>query len=162
MSARLDSQEVFLQDVLIGQDCYYREILELDSLSINVRMAGFGGSSPLEMYDNGLIIPIHNKILSIESQLNVQDKSFQEIFNKAVERNDMLDKIPAISPLLLKYNIWISSYYGRRVDPFSHYVRIHKGIDFVGPKNTKIYSTGDGIVTLIKYSRKRRGLLCTV
>jgi murein DD-endopeptidase MepM/ murein hydrolase activator NlpD len=156
LNARLDSQQVFLSEVLFGQDEYYREILELDTLSSSVRMAGIGGSSPSESYESDIIVPIKREILAFQSQLNIQDKSFEEILYKAREREEKLDKIPAISPLLLK-NIWISSYYGGRIDPFTHKIRIHRGIDFVGPKYTKIYATGDGIVTLAKYSRNGYG-----
>ncbi len=155
--SKLDSQQIFLKEVLIGQDCYYREILELDSLSPEVRMAGFGGSFQNILYGDDLILPIQNGVMTLQSQLNIQDKSFQEILNKALERDEMLDRVPAISPILLKYNTWISSYFGGRIDPFTHSLRIHRGIDLVGPKNTKIYATGDGTVTLAKYSRNGYG-----
>src|SRR6202165_2404037 len=33
---------------------------------------------------------------------------------------------------------WISSYFGRRADPFTGYSAVHKGLDFAGPEGTKV------------------------
>jgi murein DD-endopeptidase MepM/ murein hydrolase activator NlpD len=41
---------------------------------------------------------------------------------------------------------WISSYYGRRADPFTGYTAVHKGIDFAGPEGTKVTSVAAGLV----------------
>lgn len=42
---------------------------------------------------------------------------------------------------------WISSYFGRRADPFTGYSAVHKGLDFAGPEGTKIISVAAGLVT---------------
>ena len=42
---------------------------------------------------------------------------------------------------------WISSYFGRRADPFTGYTAVHKGLDFAGPAGTKVVSVAAGLVT---------------
>jgi murein DD-endopeptidase MepM/ murein hydrolase activator NlpD len=42
---------------------------------------------------------------------------------------------------------WISSYFGRRADPFTGYTAVHKGLDFAGPEGTKVISVAAGLVT---------------
>jgi Peptidase family M23 len=42
---------------------------------------------------------------------------------------------------------WISSYFGRRADPFTGYLAVHKGLDFAGPAGTKVISVAAGLVT---------------
>ena len=37
---------------------------------------------------------------------------------------------------------WISSYFGRRADPFTGYSAVHKGLDFAGPEGTKVMLGG--------------------
>jgi murein DD-endopeptidase MepM/ murein hydrolase activator NlpD len=49
---------------------------------------------------------------------------------------------------------WISSYFGRRADPFTGYSAVHKGLDFAGPEGTKITSVAAGLVT---YAGERTG-----
>src|ERR1700676_4911257 len=43
---------------------------------------------------------------------------------------------------------WISSYFGRRADPFTGYSAMHKGLDFAGPEGTKVMSVAAGRGTL--------------
>jgi murein DD-endopeptidase MepM/ murein hydrolase activator NlpD len=42
---------------------------------------------------------------------------------------------------------WISSYFGRRADPFTGYSAVHKGVDFAGAEGTKVSSVAAGLVT---------------
>jgi murein DD-endopeptidase MepM/ murein hydrolase activator NlpD len=42
---------------------------------------------------------------------------------------------------------WISSYFGRRADPFTGYTVVHKGVDFAGAEGTKVSSVAAGLVT---------------
>src|SRR6266403_4688074 len=42
---------------------------------------------------------------------------------------------------------WISSYFGRRADPFTGYSAVHKGLDFAGPEGTKVTSVAAGLGT---------------
>lgn len=42
---------------------------------------------------------------------------------------------------------FISSYFGRRADPFTGYTAVHKGIDFAGPEGTRVSSVAAGLVT---------------
>jgi septal ring factor EnvC (AmiA/AmiB activator) len=49
---------------------------------------------------------------------------------------------------------FISSYFGRRADPFTGYSAVHKGLDFAGPEGTKVISVAAGLVT---YAGERTG-----
>ncbi len=49
---------------------------------------------------------------------------------------------------------WMSSYFGRRTDPFTGKTATHKGIDFAGKAGTEVIAVADGIVT---WSSKRYG-----
>jgi len=42
---------------------------------------------------------------------------------------------------------WISSYYGKRTDPFSGKIEMHKGMDFAGKKGSDIKAVASGVVT---------------
>ena len=49
---------------------------------------------------------------------------------------------------------WISSYFGRRADPFTGYSAVHKGLDFAGPEGSKVTAVAAGLVT---YAGDRAG-----
>lgn len=42
---------------------------------------------------------------------------------------------------------FISSYFGRRTDPFTGYLAVHKGLDFAGPAGSAVSSVAAGLVT---------------
>lgn len=42
---------------------------------------------------------------------------------------------------------FISSYFGRRADPFTGYTAVHRGVDFAGPEGTTVSSVAAGLVT---------------
>ncbi len=161
INSKIDSLESTLHKDIFPVDKYYRELLELDSLPSTVRYAGMGGSEP-EIHlnhapSNDLIIETNKKISTLEQQLKIQKESFNKIFSTALKYNESLVGIPAIQPIKPTKYIWTSSKFGSRKDPFTFIRRYHEGIDFVGPKNTEIYATADGTVTLTKDSRKGYG-----
>ncbi|NNE61499.1 MAG: M23 family metallopeptidase, partial [Woeseia sp.] len=49
---------------------------------------------------------------------------------------------------------WMSSYFGRRTDPFTGKPANHTGVDFAGKSGAEIFSVADGVVT---WSSKRYG-----
>ena len=49
---------------------------------------------------------------------------------------------------------FISSYFGRRADPFTGYSAVHKGLDFAGQEGSKVSSVAAGLVT---YAGDRAG-----
>ncbi|MBL4638591.1 MAG: M23 family metallopeptidase, partial [Proteobacteria bacterium] len=44
---------------------------------------------------------------------------------------------------------WISSYYGKRIDPFTGKKAFHKGLDLAGKAGSGIHTVADGMVTWI-------------
>ena len=42
---------------------------------------------------------------------------------------------------------WMSSYYGRRTDPFTGKPANHKGVDFAGKAGAEVFAVADGVVT---------------
>lgn len=142
-------------DVLLGEmqdrdDNIYRMIFEAEPIPTSVRKAGYGGSDRYEAlngYDNSEIVKkMAKKIDIIESQLNVQSKSFNDVYGMAKNKAQMLSCIPAIMPLKDVDIYRISSTFGHRTDPFYKVQKFHNGMDFSAPTGTKIFCTGDGVV----------------
>ena len=161
LSNRVDSLTTILREKHFTDDQTYRNILELDSLSTSIRLAGTGGSDPYaslpQSYSNQFFTDLMIKIENLKDQIKIQELSYEELMEAALEKNKKLEHFPAISPVKPDKYIWLSSYFGVREDPFSHRRKTHLGLDFVGPRNTNIFSTGKGIVTLVKHSRRGYG-----
>jgi murein DD-endopeptidase MepM/ murein hydrolase activator NlpD len=156
LNDRLDKLIPVVEDLQDRDDNIYRVIFEADPIPASVRQAGYGGSdryAHLEGYDNsGLVIETVRKIDRITSQLYVQSKSFDEVFEMARNKAQMLACIPAIQPMENTDLKKISSYFGYRTDPIYKVTKFHQGIDYTTPLRTKIYATGDGVVADVIYA----------
>lgn len=143
----IDDHLVEMQD---RDDNIYRMIFEAEPIPTSIRQAGYGGSNRYEAlngYENSAIIKeTAKKIDMIESQMNVQSKSFDDVYDMAKNKAQMLSCIPAIMPVKDVDIYRISSHFGYRTDPFYKIQKMHNGIDFSAPVGTHIYCTGDGIV----------------
>ena len=83
-------------------------------------------------------------------QLKLQSHSFGEILKHLKNKSDELAHIPSVRPVDVGY---ISSYFGKRSDPFTGRMTRHEGVDFSARRGSKIYATADGTVIRAKYDR---------
>ena len=146
----LDEYDEVLGALQMRDDEIYRSIFGVEPIPTSVREAGRGGTNryeALEGYSHSEeIIEIAEKIDKFSSQLYVQSKSFDEIYEIAKTKEDMMKHVPAIMPVKRTTIYGISSHFGYRTDPFYKVNKMHSGIDFSGPKGSPIYATGDGVV----------------
>ena len=161
LNDKLERVQSVVSDMRERDDNIYRVILESEPIPSSVRKAGFGGAdryARLEGYKNTDIIKNTSRKLDlISSQLYVQSKSFDEVFELAKRKEELIASIPAIQPVANKDLRRIFSYYGYRTDPFYKVTKFHEGIDFTAPIGTEIYATGDGVIKTIEYSRRGYG-----
>lgn len=157
LNDRLENIQAVVNDLQDRDDNIYRVIFESEPIPSSVRKAGFGGAnrySRLEGFKNSdLIINTTRTVDALASQLYVQSKSFDEVFEMAKRKKDMIASIPAIQPVSNTDLRRIGSYFGYRTDPFYKVTKLHEGIDFTAPIGTDIYATGDGVVTETEYSK---------
>lgn len=156
LNDRLEQVQAVVADLQDRDDNIYRVIFESEPIPSSVRKAGFGGANryeKLEGYKNTEIIKNTTKKLDvIASQLVVQSKSYDEVFELAKSKEKMMASIPAIQPISNKDLRRIGSYFGYRTDPFYKVTKFHEGIDFTASVGTEIYATGDG--TVVNVGRK--------
>jgi len=157
LNDRLTKVQAVVADIQDRDDNIYRVIFESEPIPSSVRKAGFGGADryeKLEGYKNSDIIKgTTQKLDMITSQLYVQSKSYDEVFELAKRKEEMMAAIPAIQPVSNKDLRRIGSYFGYRTDPFYKVTKMHDGIDFTAPVGTEIYATGNGKIAEIERSR---------
>ncbi|MDZ7741445.1 MAG: M23 family metallopeptidase [Bacteroidota bacterium] len=158
---RLAEMSGVLEDLEVKDDNIYRVIFEAEPVPASVRKAGFGGAdryAKMDGYQNSdVIIETAKKLDQLTSQVAVQSESFDEVFRLAKNKTEMLAGIPAIQPVNNKDLRRLSSYYGYRIDPFYKVSKFHPGLDFSAPTGTEIYATGDGVVKMVRNSRRGYG-----
>ncbi len=157
LNDRLDQISKILKNLQNKDDNIYRVIFEAEPIPASIRKAGFGGVDRYAKLDgykcSKLLINTTKKIDKITSELYVQSKSFDDIFKMAKNKEKMMTCIPAIQPISNKDLGRISSFFGWRIHPIFKKRMFHYGLDFTAPIGTKVYATGDGVVTMAKRSR---------
>ena len=109
-----------------------KKIINISGLSSSLKV-GLGGPYIATESPSGSRDDLEAKIAFLNTNLNY--------YNKLL---DLMNHIP-ISPPLDYFTI--SSHFGKRRDPINKRWAMHNGLDMVGTRNTKIYSTGPGKVT---------------
>ncbi|MGB5585152.1 MAG: M23 family metallopeptidase, partial [Gammaproteobacteria bacterium] len=92
---------------------------------------------------------------TVLSDMNEQLQSRQQqlsLLEDVIMRSELTKEArPAGRPIAKG---WISSYYGKRTDPFSGKLEMHKGMDFAGKQGSDVLAAASGVVT---WSGKRYG-----
>ena len=150
LNDQLDRVTKVIRDLQDRDDNIYRVIFEADPIPSSIREAGIGG---IDRYENlkgfsneDLMVETSKRMDEILGQLYVQSKSFDEVFNMAKNKEQMLASIPAIQPINNKDLRRIGSYFGTRVDPFYKVRKFHEGMDFTAAVGTEVYATGNGTI----------------
>ncbi len=162
---RIDKLNKVLEDIQNRDDHIYRVIFEADPIPRTVREAAYGGAehyTDLRGFDNAeLIKGLHERIDKLARQLYVQSKSYDEVFEMAKNKADMLASIPAIIPIERGKERVISGF-GYRIHPIYKTMRMHRGVDFSAPTGTPIYATGNGTVTRAERNRHGYGIMVKI
>jgi murein DD-endopeptidase MepM/ murein hydrolase activator NlpD len=159
IAASCDSLGFLLAGTYFPHDNYYRIILGVDTLPVTIRTAGTGGSLPPGAWsrESSLSQVVKQKINQLNSQAEIHLNSMEMLQETAVLKEKKHNTIPAIQPIAHKDLIQVSSFFGKRFDPFLLEEADHFGLDFVAPVGTEVYATGEGNVTLINFSRTGYG-----
>lgn len=80
----------------------------------------------------------------IANRIDVRDAELQVLENLLAGGRLREESFLAGNPINSGY---LSSAYGRRIDPFHGNIAFHRGVDFAGPVGADIVATGAGIVT---------------
>ncbi len=135
-------------------DSLYRIIFEVEPIATSVRRAGVGGTDRYQdlINKNTLIATTLQKVDQLKRQMYIQSKSYDEILKLAQSREKRLASLPAIQPLSNRDLKRLSSAFGMRPHPIHKIDKMHWGVDFVAPRGTPVYATGEGIVKVAKTS----------
>ena len=139
-----------LDDIAASEDNIYRPVLDMPLLTESFRESGFGGTSKYDEmagYNNsGLMISTASMLDRLVRRTYVQSKSFEEIIPEASDWKKRVDHLPYIKPVRVNISLGEGVHF-RESHPVLGVPRWHHGQDFYAPPGTKVYATGNGVVT---------------
>lgn len=148
------------------KDAYaYRLIFGLDPIDQSVWEGGTGGSDKYEdyrrfVYSGQLMVDVKTRVEKLKRQLNMQNRSIDELIVRAKEREEELAAVPSIKPVRsdnLRMELRLLSGFGNRIHPVFKVVKFHTGIDFTAPQGTPIQATGNGKVISVENNKSGYG-----
>ena len=151
---------------VIGQleqkdDNLYRAIFEAEPIPSTQRESGVGGINryrDLEGYSNSdIVIETTKKLDRIKKKIVVQSESYDDLFDLARTKEDMLVSIPAIMPISNRDLTRTASGFGLRIHPIYKIIKFHAGMDFTAPTGSEIYATGNGTVEAVNTASRGFG-----
>ena len=117
-------------------------VAKLDAKEFNFKNApSYGGPSEK---DSVARIDFTNVIASLDKQLSSREEQLDVLEDVIMNRQLKRASKPRGRPILKG---WTSSYYGKRTDPFSGKLAMHKGMDFAGKEGSEIIAVASGVVT---------------
>lgn len=158
IQSELDTLSRVAAELRRQDDEVYRSIFGTSRYPEHLRKPGIGGVdryNSLKGYkssDN--IIETRERIFSLQRQMVAQSRSFEEVYELALDKTEMLQSIPAIQPVSNEDLTRVASGFGMRIHPIYKIPKMHTGIDFTASVGTEIVSTGNGVVI---DARKKRG-----
>jgi len=157
LNRKIEGLSMVLEDLRKRDDNVYRLIFEAEPIPLSIRKAGFGGANRYEELERKgnleIAVETHKKLDIISKEMYIQSKSFDEIIKLAKNKEGMLKSIPAIIPIENKTLTGFASGFGYRIHPIYKTILMHTGIDLTARTGTKIYATGDGVVSVADYER---------
>ncbi|MFK8027407.1 MAG: M23 family metallopeptidase [Gammaproteobacteria bacterium] len=119
---------------------------DLDDLEIDfTQPPGFGGpDSYSDVANQDVLASMEQTLATISSQLQSQENKLHTLDVMLTDRNLREEVYPQGRPI---EKGWISSHFGKRVDPFSGKQEFHRGVDFAGKYFSNVISVAGGVVT---------------
>jgi len=101
--------------------------------------------------DTGVAMQFDEVLHDLDQQLQSRTEQLTVLQDVLMSKMLQLESKPTGRPI---DKGWISSYYGKRTDPFSGKLEMHKGLDFASRAGTPVKAVASGVVT---WAGKRYG-----
>ena len=134
---------------LVEKESYIRTVFDLPEIDEEERQLGIGGPEPPSLAimsqaeKSAYLTELEVDGLLTLSQFELE--KFTEVEQALLNIEDRLRHTPSIWPT----KGWLSRGYGMKLDPFTGYKQLHRGIDLANRTGTKVIATADGKVSQI-------------
>ncbi len=123
------------------------KVAKLDAKEFNFNdVPSYGGPVETESINSANLasINIHAVISNLDKQLTSREEQLDVLEEVIMNRQLRSEAKPRGRPVTKG---WMSSPYGKRTDPFTGKLAMHKGMDFAGKEGSEVIAVASGVVT---------------
>ena len=118
---------------------------DMDDLEIDFTQApGIGSSGMDDQINQDILASLEDTLGNIASELQSQENKLHTLDVLLTDQNFRKEVYPQGRPV---EKGWISSYFGKRANPFSGGQEFHRGVDFAGKPQSNVIAVAGGVVT---------------
>jgi len=126
-----------------------RILASLEPISNDVWHVGVGGPEPLSLkmetaYPDSMFNDLTENLGTMLRQSKLQLGSYREVISVLEKEREVRESTPTIRPLKGGF---LSSRFGRRMDPFLGEITLHPGVDYRARMGNPVVATADGLVS---------------
>lgn len=119
-------------------------VAKLDGKEFDFKNApAYGGPNEIESVASASM-DFDNVVADLDKKLSSREEQLDVLEDVIMNRQLRDESKPRGRPITKG---WTSSYYGKRADPFTGKIAMHKGMDFAGKEGSGIVSVASGVVT---------------
>lgn len=141
-----------LVDLQQRDDNLYRAILQAEPISKEIREGSANNSKKYDEFSDlsnaDLIMQTSDEVNRLSKMVYSQSKSYDKLLDLVKNQEHRILCVPSIQPVLNRDMKSLASGYGWRSDPIYRRSAFHAGMDFAAKTGTRIWATGEGVVTL--------------
>ncbi|MEM8845380.1 MAG: M23 family metallopeptidase [Pseudomonadota bacterium] len=105
---------------------------------------GIGGSLDDDQINQDILASLEDTMSTIATELQGQENKLHTLDVLLTDQNFRKQVYPQGRPI---EKGWISSYFGKRANPFTGGQEFHRGVDFAGKAGSNVISVAGGVVT---------------
>ena len=153
LEKKLKEMEVIATEIRDFDNILYSQVLGVDFDTTDFHMYKNDSIDYIIQYYDTIFSGIDDRAFYAAEMLSTQLSKLQKTSHRFTNDKNAILYYPTISPVKTKDFIHISSPYGWREHPIEKKVLFHEGVDISANIGSKVYSTAQGRVVKIMYSK---------
>lgn len=153
LEKKLNEMEAVITKIQDFDNILYSQVLGVDFDTTDFYLYENDSIDFIIQYYNSIFRKIDSRAFYAAKMLSTQLVKLQETSHRFKKNKNAILYYPTISPVRTKDFICISSPYGWREHPIEKKVLFHEGVDISANIGSKVYSTAQGRVIKIMYSK---------
>lgn len=157
LEKKLEEMENLTKEIYEYDNMLYSQILGVDFDT--TEFINYRNDSAAIIFDlnDSIFKSVNDRAFYAAEMLAIELVKLQETSTRFKDNKNAILYYPTITPIRTSEFIYVSSPYGWRMHPIENKTLFHEGIDIAATIGSNVYSTAQGRIVMVTYSKKGYG-----